>query len=524
MMVEKCMSRSVSAQQARTLILSGAEAALLDVREPGQFGEGHALLATPVAYSRLEMNVERLVPRKSVPVLLMDDGDGVAQRAANRLDVLGYTDVAVVDGGMPAWGQAGFTVYKGVNVPSKTFGELVEHERDTPSISAQELQGMRESGKKLVILDGRTPEEFLRMSIPDAVSCPNAELGLRLHALAPDGDTTVVVNCAGRTRSIMGAQGLIDLGVDNDVVALRNGTKGWLLADYRLDSDSRRTYPRELTDEGRNKAREQAAKLAQRSKVQTIDVAALDVWRQDVQRTLYILDVRTAEEFEAGHVPGAVHAPGGQLVQATDEWLSVRGARVVLVDDEVSRAVVAAHWLRGMGHEAYVLEACGDATERAGSHGSYAPPLEALDASKVRREMDAGAVCIDLRSSAAHRAQHPMGAVWSIRPRLNELGSIGRAVLLADSREVADLAATDLTSTGTHVAGFVTDSVELWEEAALSVVATPDSPADSARIDYLFFVHDRDTGNLDAAREYLDWETGLIGQLDTQEQALFSVA
>ena len=65
--------------------------------------------------------------------------------------------------------------------------------------------------------------------------------------------------------------------------------------------------------------------------------------------------MRTPEEFAAGAVPGFVHAPGGQLVQATDQWIGTRGARVVLVDDEEVRAPMTAQWLRQLGHEAYVL-------------------------------------------------------------------------------------------------------------------------------------------------------------------------
>ncbi|WP_459655385.1 rhodanese-like domain-containing protein, partial [Achromobacter xylosoxidans] len=64
----------------------------------------------------------------------------------------------------------------------------------------------------------------------------------RAHGLAPDPKTTIVVNCAGRTRSIIGAQTLINLGVPNPVYALENGTQGWYLADFELDHGASRRY------------------------------------------------------------------------------------------------------------------------------------------------------------------------------------------------------------------------------------------------------------------------------------------
>ena len=64
---------------------------------------------------------------------------------------------------------------------------------------------------------------------------PGGELVYRIGDLAPDPKTLVVVNCAGRTRSIMGAESLRRAGIPNKVVALRNGTMGWELAGFRCD-------------------------------------------------------------------------------------------------------------------------------------------------------------------------------------------------------------------------------------------------------------------------------------------------
>ena len=69
-----------------------------------------------------------------------------------------------------------------------------------------------------------------------------------------------------------------------------------------------------------------------------------------------MFDVRDPTEYAAGHLPGAVYAPGGQLVQATDQYVGTLGARIVLVDDSEVRAVMTASWLKQMGwRDVFVL-------------------------------------------------------------------------------------------------------------------------------------------------------------------------
>ncbi|NND49061.1 MAG: sulfurtransferase, partial [Rhizobiales bacterium] len=219
---------TVAASVLKHWLSDGDEIALVDVREAGLFADGHAFLAGSIPYSCFEMRIGAVAPNRHVRLVLCDDGSGIADLAARRAEVLGFTRIFVLEGGTPAWQAAGCTLYQGVNVPSKTFGELIEEERATPHISADQLKAMQAAGEDLVIVDGRTFSEFQRYAIPGGISCANGELALRIDDLAPDPATKIVVNCAGRTRSIIGAQTLIDLGVENPVVALENGTQGWV--------------------------------------------------------------------------------------------------------------------------------------------------------------------------------------------------------------------------------------------------------------------------------------------------------
>jgi rhodanese-related sulfurtransferase len=344
------MTSFIAAPTLKDWLHDGQEIALFDVREHGEYGEAHLFYGVSLPCSRLESEALRLAPRKSVRLVLCDaDGQSVAPVAAQRLSALGYTDVHVLQGGTRAWKAAGFALFAGVNLPSKSFGELVEQARHTPRVNASELAAMIDRGDNVVVLDGRPLSEFRKMSIPTATCCPNGELAYRVRRLVPDEATTIVVNCAGRTRSIVGAQTLIELGLRNPVFALENGTQGWFLQDLPLEHGNTRHYGE---PGGQAQMREAAQALAQRSGVAVVDADAVRGWAGDGSRSLFLCDVRTPEEFAAGTLPGARHTPGGQLMQASDQYVGVRHARLVLFDSDGIRAFTVASWLqraRGRG-------------------------------------------------------------------------------------------------------------------------------------------------------------------------------
>ncbi|MFM0290071.1 rhodanese-like domain-containing protein [Paraburkholderia megapolitana] len=531
--------RTISAGTARAWLNDAAEVAFFDVREAGQFGEAHPFFAVPLPYSRLELDAPRLAPRRTVRVVLIDGGepDALAERAARRLVALGYTNVSVVEGGTAGWQAAGYTLFKGINVPSKTFGELVEHAYATPHLSADELARWEREGRTFALLDGRTLEEHTKMTIPGALSCPNGELPLRIDAFVNDATTPIVIHCAGRTRSIIGAEVLRSFGVTNPVIALENGTQGWALAGHALEHGSVRHEVVTNPVHASAVARERAAALARRFAIPALDVRTAQAWLDDPTRTTYAIDVRTAKEFAHDGLRGTVHAPGGQLLQATDQTIGVRGARVLLIDHDGVRAQVIATWLWQLGIDAALIDSRDAAVLNFGAdddaHVASVPKLESLDGDSLRRLVaDDGKpplYLLDLRSSAAYRREHAAGAHWTIRPQLPQaLASIGANardtfLLFADTPAVAELAALDLREAGYTVLAVAADGIDAWRDAELPLEASPDRPTDDARIDYLFFVHDRHEGNLDAARAYLAWETGLIAQCAPDELAAFRI-
>src|SRR5262245_6265933 len=325
--------RSLSAATIKAMLDDGTELALIDVREELTFSQNHLLWARNVPLSQLELRFARLVPRLTTRIVLCDDNDGLAKRAVTILANAGYTDLSYLEGGTAAWTAARFLLFSGVHVPSKAFGEFVEHDSGTPSISADELNAMISNGTDIKVLDSRPFDEYARISIPTGINAPGAELVLRVRDIVPSPATTIVVNCAGRTRSIIGAQSLINVGVPNKVVALRNGTMGWHLAGLECDSGKSSHAP-VVSGAGLRWAKSAAAAVAREFNVGRIDPAKLDEFRADPERTTHIFDVRDPDEYAAGHFPGALSAPGGQLVQATDLYAGTLGARIVLSDDK----------------------------------------------------------------------------------------------------------------------------------------------------------------------------------------------
>ncbi|WP_275425989.1 rhodanese-like domain-containing protein, partial [Salinicola peritrichatus] len=186
--------------QIRQALLDKQELALIDVREEASYAEGHPLFAVNIPLSRLELDIYARIPRSETPITLYDDGEGLAERAVRKLRDFGYRNVAILAGGVAGWREAGGELFRDVNAPSKAFGELVEHQQGTQSLSA-EVKRLIDEGENIAILDARRFDEYHTMSIPGGVSVPGAELTLRVDDLVPDPETRVIVNCAGRTRS-----------------------------------------------------------------------------------------------------------------------------------------------------------------------------------------------------------------------------------------------------------------------------------------------------------------------------------
>jgi len=480
------MNKTIVPADTAVLMASDGLFAVFDVRERGEYNHAQIPGATSLPRSQIEFRIGELVPDRRVPIVVYDEGGRRAAMAAITLSELGYVDVAILKGGLSAWRSDGRETVSGVNVPSKAFGERVHHDREVPDLSAEELKALLDGKSDLTILDVRTPEEYGRFCIPGGINAPGGELILWAEALRKK--PAVIVNCAGRTRSIIGTAALRRLGFTN-VRALRNGTMGWVLAGYQLELQPTR---RVGVPTGRNEAIAAALQIAADEKLGWVTAAELARWVEDpVAGVNYVIDVRSEPEFATGHLDGSINVPGGQAVQRADDFVPVRNGRIVFVSEQSPRAVMAAYWYRQMGFKnVSVLQGGLDAWKASarpvvsGAAGRAPLGLEwaqrsarLVDSTELRKHSAAGALILDAGSSLEYENAHVPGAKWISRGwidlQLPELFSdrAQRLVLTCADGRQSILAARQLAQAGYSNVVVLDGGVRRWVAAGLETAA-----------------------------------------------------
>ena len=385
------------------LMASDAPHAVLDVRERGAYERGHVYRSTTLPRRQLEWRLPTLVTAPATPIALIDADGALAPLAAATLGTMGYRDVQILGAGLAVWRAAGRRV------------------------APHDLMRRIDKRDDMVIVDSRTFEEYHRGCIPGSISVPGGELVLRIGELVERPETTIVVHCGGRTRSYIGAESLRRMHLPNPIVALENGTMGWELAGLTLERGATRTAPAPGS-----RSHGQPAATAKRVAVEDgVRFVGVDdvrrLWDARRERNVYLVDVRTADEYEADHIAGSIWAPGGQAVQAADDYFAVRGASFVFICDELVRSVMTAAWFTRMGvPDVAVLAGGVSAWRDAGGliEGGQPSPAPfgwdaARAATRYRKPGELGdAVVVDVGMSDEYARGHVPGAGWICRSRL----------------------------------------------------------------------------------------------------------
>jgi len=484
--------REIAAVTLQHLLEQGSTLALLDVREHGEYNRAHIAGAAPLPRRLIEQRVARLVPDKDVQIVVCDDTGRRARLAARTLEAMGYRRLGVLDGGLNQWVSENRPTEWGINVPSKDFGEMVEVREHVPTIEARELHERVGRGEDIVILDTRTPEEFQRFCIPGGRSMPNGELPYRIGEIVRERpDATVIVNCAGRTRSIIGTRTLQRMGFTN-IAGLKNGTSGWVLAGLTLESGADRTTLPAPSTETRSAAEAYARKVMDEDGVRVVSPdETADLMVAAADEPVYLVDVRTEDEFKAGHIPGFWWCPGGQAVQRTDELVAVRSAKIVLCCDGIARAGVTGSWFRQMGFpNVYVLDGGTTAWTASGRDlevGATEPEIWGLaEAREAVRTIDTAALSellgtaappqvIHVGTSREFAAGHIAGARWvprgwlELRIELLVPDWTEPIVVTAGDESDAYLAAATLRHIGYHDVSVFAGGPDAWRAAGQPV-------------------------------------------------------
>jgi rhodanese-related sulfurtransferase len=519
------MAQHISPRALHDLLQGRAPFALIDVREVGEHNSSHIPDSSLIPRRQLEFQMATAVPVQHVHVVLYDDDGKRAALAAATLERMGYSHVSVLEGGINRWATQGYPTEWGSNVISKDFGEKMEVVHHVPEIEASELHERIERGDKLVILDTRTPEEYQRFCIPGGRSVPGGELALRITDITKDldPDTTVIVNCAGRTRSIIGTRVLQRMGLRN-VYGLKNGTSGWLLAGYELETGADRLALPKPSAQGLAAAEAYADRLAAEDGVRYVDIPTLqDMLGKRDRDTAYFIDVRTIQEYEKGHIPGFRWFPGGQVVQRSDDVLVTKHCPVVFACDGKARATITASWYRQFGFEAvYAVQGGTTAWAAAGlpleQEVVEPEPFGLAQARKQVPHLSPRAlhasqppVVIFVDTSQDFARGHVPGARWVPRGALElEIGNLvpskdtGIAVTCCDGCNAA-LAGATLQVLGYQNVSVLEGGQAAWQQAGLPV-ETGLSGVMRPPTDVVVSGPDRNYADM---IHYLRWETAL---------------
>jgi rhodanese-related sulfurtransferase len=241
------------------------------------------------------------------------------------------------------------------------------------------------------------------------------------------------------------------------------------------------------------------------------------------QATIYFIDVRTSEEYAAGHIPGFRWFPGGQAVQRSDDVAVVKNCQVVFACDKKARATLIASWYRQMGfREVFAVDggtgawaASGDALETgmpeempAGYQEARAK-VKAVSSRDLQASPPAAVIFVDTSQDFARG--HVPGARWVPRGWMelwigdvvpSKTASI--VVTCADGRG-STLAAVTLGELGYQNVSILDGGMAAWQKAGLPLekglagVMTPPTDVVPAGPDR----------NFADMQNYLRWEEAL---------------
>lgn len=518
----------VSAAELHEMFEDDEEIAVLDTRELGEWITGHLLQASPAPRSRLELDAPALLPRVGLRVVVIAKDNPSGHDAAHVLRRGGYCNVAVLDGGIEACPQAGLAIHDGMGTFEKAFGELVQTKIGTPTIKPADLQLMQVNDVDHVLVDCRPTSEFERIHVRGSKNAPGVELLAAVEDLDLAPSTQIIVSCAGRTRSIIGAQTLIDAGIPNPVSCLEDGVMGWRIAGGEVQAGSPSQDILSPQPLSADRVGELAAHLAESDGIALIDEGILTRYLADPHRCTYLFDVRSPDSYRAGHRTEFESAPGGQLIQELTHRVAVPGARIVLLDDNGISAILTAHWVKQMGYEACVLT--------AGLKGQHIvtdsdlkllvqpSPSSAVSWHAVETELATGAALVDCGNSRQYRQSHIPGSRHCIRSRIADgLKGLGaeRLLFTCEDGSVAKFAAGDAAVQGWTAAHLIGGN-SAWESAG-NLLTDADPIYLVEPVDIWVKPYETTTDDTDAMKRYLEWEVGLHESVDLTDRVVLTV-
>jgi len=506
------MIKKIPPEEIRKAVIATAVIALVDIREERFYGQGHILPAVNIPLSRIEIKLPILVPGKNTPLVFYDDGGDLADIAASTAQIMGYSDIAILNNGLSGWKAGNYHLFSGTHVLGAALAETIDRADPVQKISATQLSHRQNTGESIIVLDARPWDAFSDNHIPGGINCPLGELEYRFSDLVNDDKTPVVVNCAGRTRSILGAKSLLIAGVPNPVFSLDKGTWGWWSAGLKLASGP---GPRAetLSEQGRDWSFASAQLAAQNAGVKEIGEKTFAQWKSEQDDiSLYLLDVRLPDEFESGHLADAISAPGCQLIECSEDWIGVRNGRILLIDEDGVRARVVAHWLKKLGYPEVAVLAVdykpemNDFRNKVSIEHSNEYPYLPINS------INPATVVLDLSPSTIFQRHHLPGALWFIRSYLKEIIARipDRQIVVMDDNQgqLAQLVAEDLAKLGRKNVYLLDGDLKSWRNSGGSLESGQNGML-TRKDDCYYTSPDSEIAKMRMKKAYMDWQSDL---------------
>ena len=216
---------ALTAEQVKSLSQNksnGSRHVVLDVRSAAEFGKGHVPGSLNIGLGgQFAIWAGSLIPI-GTPVIIVAESDAKVDEAVMRLARVGIeTAAGYLDGGVEAWGAAGFEI------------------ESVPQISVDELDSLIRKDQELQILDVRRPPEYESGHVPRALHAPLSTLKKTASGMPLDPSKPTAVICAGGYRS-SAATSILESQGFSSLLNVTGGTSAWINAGYPVEIPEQR--------------------------------------------------------------------------------------------------------------------------------------------------------------------------------------------------------------------------------------------------------------------------------------------
>ncbi len=333
------------------MMINGEEMVLVDVRRADEFETGYIEGAVNIPLEELMSSLDQLDPEQKIVIYCKSGTRGLI--ATYALLMLGYEDVANMSGGIMGWEAAELPVVGAAADFQKEFASIIENngkDKAYGTMNAEALNTEMIENSDLYVIDVREPSELEEVGyIPGAVNIPVKTLANNPALLPADLDAPIVVYCKSGTRSTFAWTTLELLGYTN-VRNLAGGFDDWAKAEYAVEEG---LAPAEEISTGI--IADEALYTAVNEYFSNPPEGWASIKNVDVNEKLIsgeefvLVDVRRADEYEAGYIDPAINIPLEELMSRMDEI--DKDANVIVYCKSGIRSLIATLALRLNGYE-----------------------------------------------------------------------------------------------------------------------------------------------------------------------------